>query len=741
MTDAAWFDSACTQSLAPGIQVVSVQSRPDDQGRDGRILIGDDGTVWVPASRYADWTGRSPASDSTTRSLHNESWLALTGIAHRLDACDARLQIAAELPGQHWQRDAESRLQVLPAIWAGTLNLGLTASANTETASRLATDAELGVSSPWGYARSRHLFLPEGTVRLDSQWRRDLTGRRETLLIGDQVSTDLQGNRLLSGGLSWGSDFSQHPELPTFPLPSIAGTSLLPSMAEIYVDNQLRQRVPLQAGDFLLSPELGSSGYGELSVVTRDRLGREVRISEPFYSSPQLLRPGLTDWNLLIGKQRLALGQDNDRYEEGFVRGRWRQGLSDRLTAGLQTDLLEQSQILQSDWLWSSVRLGLSNLQLGLSSDRDAGGGHMAGFSQSWRSQRSSWQAGFQTYSPEHLTLGRDAGAIARRITVNAARDWGHGMQTSIARIDETRRIGEDLTLNNLAIQKSWHSGWQLNLGATHVASQGWQKNLTAYRWISTRQSLSASLRQDSEHALGAELQWQWRPEEDWSLRAGLARSRDQQRTTLSALYDGQRGTGSVISEHSNLSRSLLASLDTTVNWSPGLLGWGRRLQDSWLIVDAGLPGIRVYQDNQAMGETQANGRLLVSRVRPYHPSEIRLEAADIPLSHQISHSEQQVRPPRGAGLVSFALPVSDWSQRWHVRLPDGGALPAGSHVSRDREASELPSGNDGLLWLPQGWVGARIRLQLPDGRQCIIESLPAPADNSATEVTCQFAP
>jgi outer membrane usher protein len=71
-----------------------------------------------------------------------------------------------------------------------------------------------------------------------------------------------------------------------------------------------------------------------------------------------------------------------------------------------------------------------------------------------------------------------------------------------------------------------------------------------------------------------------------------------------------------------------------------------RRLTQSFATVQVGdHAGVGVYADNQLVGVTDASGRAVVPRLRPFDRNAIRIDADDLPLDAQISGAEQIVRP------------------------------------------------------------------------------------------------
>src|SRR5262249_61742775 len=76
------------------------------------------------------------------------------------------------------------------------------------------------------------------------------------------------------------------------------------------------------------------SGAGAASVVLRDATGRPTALSVPFFASPRLLQPGLTDFSVEAGLPRLRYASESDTYFQDPVgSATLRAGIHDWLTA------------------------------------------------------------------------------------------------------------------------------------------------------------------------------------------------------------------------------------------------------------------------------------------------------------------------------------------------------------------------------------------------------------------------
>lgn len=734
----AWFDNSCTAPFPHGTQLVAIEREAAGEQITGRIQVDDAGQVWLSATDYLAWTGLS-ALPSTSKVIGTDRWYPLTAIPYQLDACSMRLQVAAELPRRHYRDIRAPDPAQMPAERGGYLNMDIFGFSSEHMGASVAGQTELGLSSAGGLWRTREVFLREGYRRLDSQVRWDFPSQMMALEAGDIINTGLSMSpNVRFGGLSWGTDFSQRPELPTYPLPSIQGNAALPSTAELYVDGQLRQSNRLSAGPYALDSQSGINGAGDLQVVVRDSLGRETRISQPFYSSPQLLRAGLSDYHLDIGYLREGFGTDNDHYRQGFASGRWRQGTQRLGTIGLRADILADSQSTQGEWSYSTPRWGLWQLGLGGSHSRSDGWGERISAGYEWLSRRGSIQAQASASSPAFIELGREAGAIASSMRIQTGWRVGPASSFTLGWSDEHRRDRDNLSIATASWQQTLSANRQAYVSLIQSPGLGLNSSIGLTQGLISNWSLSSQLSHRASDGYGVQLSLQWQPSESpWSARlAGEVRAHEQL-TQANWLYTGTRGQANVgIGERNGLS-SVQGSVATSLAWVPDNLFWSKRLQNGFVIVDAGAPDITVYRNHQAVGRTDQHGQLLVSDTWPYQGTEFSLGWEDIPLNAQLGSLEATLRPPRGIGHVRLASANAVTSQSWQARLDTGEWLPAGSILRNKDQTAELPSGLDGLLYLPSDWQGNSLEAILPDQRHCLITSLPA--IQAETELTCRL--
>ena len=135
-----------------------------------------------------------------------------------------------------------------------------------------------------------------------------------------------------------------------------------------------------------------------------------------------------------------------------------------------------------------------------------------------------------------------------------------------------------------------------------------------------------------------------------------------------------------------------------------------RRIGSSFAIVRVpGYPGVGIYQDNQPVGRTNAQGSALISRLRPYQVNMLRIEQSDLPMNAQVDALGLKVVPYFRSGLsLAFAVQRSRGAVL-NIVLDDGQAVPPGATALVNAQTDPFPVGIRGLLYVTGLEVANRI--------------------------------
>ena len=201
----------------------------------------------------------------------------------------------------------------------------------------------MSVFGPYGVGSAALLANPrsvDGTATTSCCSRGLTLGNipnRTTLLVGDAVSTPgWWGRALRFGGVQFGTNYALQPGFATYPLLAVSGLATVPGTADILVNNVRVAEQNVPSGPFTISNLPTMTGAGELNLVVRDAFGQQRVVTQPFYIAPQLLRPGLTEFSIGAGAERLDYGIKTLDYGGAYASGWARHGINEVLTGELR---------------------------------------------------------------------------------------------------------------------------------------------------------------------------------------------------------------------------------------------------------------------------------------------------------------------------------------------------------------------------------------------------------------------
>jgi outer membrane usher protein len=151
-----------------------------------------------------------------------------------------------------------------------------------------------------------------------------------------------------------------------------------------------------------------------------------------------------------------------------------------------------------------------------------------------------------------------------------------------------------------------------------------------------------------------------------------------------------------------------------------GEVHFTRQIPDSFGVVRVpGFSGVRVYEDNQLVGTTDASGDAFVPNLRSYQANNIQIEQADLPLDVDVSSTSMTAIPYLHSGLI-LTFPVNRLDNTSYLLVQANGAfVPAGSQAVY--EGKTYPVGFNGLVYVPTLTPAQTLKVSWPTGR-CVTD-------------------
>jgi outer membrane usher protein len=678
------------------VMKVSVNSQP--QGETLVVLRDASGALWLDAADFARLRLLTPSVNGITHAGRRYLPLAtVPGVSVELDESAQTVRVTAAptaFAATRVSAAATPKPSALGASPGAFLNYQL-------SAQRVAGENLTGAYAELGAFAARGVLLNSGVVRsfngqaqavrLDSSFTMDFPSRIERLTIGDAISDgSTWGSAVRFAGIGWGRNFSLRPDLITAPLLTASGTALVPSTVDVYVNNQKVSTSNLPPGPFIIDQLPVVTGAGQVSVVVRDALGREQQVTQPFYSSLQLLAPGLNQYEVDVGKVRRDYTSASAHYGETMGTGSFRHGFSDSLTLEGHAEFLDN----KAHAAGAAGAVALGHLAV-VNFTAAAGGGP--------GTSGSLYGIGFE----------RQGARISLAASTMVASDGYR--QISSAEVAALQFRRRDLAQVGLNLQRFGSLSAVIVRQTFSTLPTDQTSSLTYTRSITDRGALNLTATQSRQGTtvgrsffLGFTIALAQRRAAVITANGGSGAGAPDDELYATYIQNPPRGPGAGWrlggSTHGNYDGELreqwnvgdlelLAARNhgvsgTSAFWS-GAATWlggdfraARQVNGSFAMVDvAGIPDVPVYLDHQLIAHTDAQGHALLPDLLPYEANRVNIEPVELPLDTDIAARTLTVTPRYRSGVV-VKFPVERVrGGTFRLVTPDSTPVPAGAAV------------------------------------------------------------
>ncbi len=708
------------------------------------VLRAKDGGFFVAGEDLKRWRLRIP--DIAPLQHEGDSYYPATsipGATFQFDRVRQTLEITAGAEAFDKTVAKVGRSQQYPdAILpqpGGFLNYSLSASHSAGSTARSgAFDA--GFFSRYGALTSGFLSPTLGSdgasplIRLQSTYVIDYPQKLASLRLGDSINQGgTWGLPVLFGGIQYGTNFGTQPGFVRTPTAMTAGgLAALPSTVDVFVNNALVSRQSVPPGPFSITNIPIVSGTGEARLVVRDMLGREQIITQPFYGAASLLKQGLSDYSYEIGAQRENYGVSSSQYGKGLASLTYSKGLTDAFTGELHGELTGSTTAIGASGVYRVGRLGVVNATLA-GSHSSRGTGQLLAYGFERQGKAFSFSLHSQLADSKFSQIGLAPGQAPKRRQDVASFGFPLGRlgSVSLARVAQKTAHQPDTEVTTLGYTLQLGRFGQLGITALRAVSDTRSDTLFATLTIPLGETTSASI--TMQHQRGGE--------GGSSLTTNLQRSLP---VGPGYGYRVQYGGGDLLASLNLQNDVGTYEIDATHardgDGTPfrlsaaggiGLVGghpfFSRAITDSFGVVRvANYPNVRVLEDNQVVGRTDANGYAVLPRLRPYDKNIIGIDQNDLPMDALIGSLKYIAVPYYRSGVL-IDFPVKrERGGTLHVVLDDGSDLPSGALSQIVGKDEQFPVALRGEAYLTGFEAMNRIRFTWK-GQSCTID-VPYPA-------------
>ncbi len=604
-----------------------------------------------------------------------------------------------------------------------------------------------------------------GTVRLDTQWQRDFQDSMTTLTVGDTVTGGLTWTRPTRiGGIRLSRNFSLQPYRLTTPLAQFQDEAALPSTVDLYLNGLRQSTQQVLPGQFTLNGIPTLSGVGNAQMVITDINGQQRSVNMPLYGASQLLQKGLSDWSIELGSVRQNYGQRSFDYRSSpMLSASGRYGLSNRLTLESHIEADAHVRMLGAGGAWLlGAQGGVVNAALAASSHAGNTGatGQQASLGYQWSS--SLWNASFSSTRRNAAfrdVASMDGGIAPARGTdqafIGTNTSWGtfgagyvgqtyaDGTRARYANLSWSRQIGRDVNVNVNAMRDLEGKNGTSVYVSMSIALERFLSVTTSARHSPGQSSAVLGATQSPSSDIGG---WGWRAE------ASVGDSRYAQ-AQINHLGNYGQWTAGVMHQpglHGAAnSTTAYASTNGGVLWTEGHVYPMRTATDAFALVSTdGIANVPVRLENRLIGETNAQGYLLVDRLNAWQRNQLSIDTLNLSPDLHIAEVQQSAVPQsRGGVLARFAMrPVSNLQMS--LKDQRGTYLPAGGDIwlgtSDEPHRTSLVIGFDGLVFVEDAPANAQLEATTQNGTTSRVP-LPETSQGSGWqdlgELTCRDIP
>jgi len=578
------------------------------------------------------------------------------------------------------------------------------------------TDAQLAVWSEERYFDPTGVFSNTGIAylyrnqhryaRYDTSWSMSNPDTLNTTQIGDTISSSLAWSRSIRmGGFQWRSNFALRPDLVTFPVPAFAGSAVVPSSVDLYINSVRQYSGNVPSGPFIVNNVPGITGAGQATVITRDALGRTVATSVPLYVDTRLLASGLSSYSFEAGFLRRDYGLDSFDYDpRPAMSGSARYGVNDFLTVEGHG---EATGGLYNAGGGALVRLGMAgvvNGSLSGSVGRLAGAQVSLGYEliEPHFSIDAQTIRAFGNYGDLAARDGTPVPTATDRVTLALpfyssqtfsvsyiGFKFPQALPSQIGSVSYTVNFGNLASLNLSAYQDfKQHNSRGVFLSMSFGLGHNTSINATVGRQNGqSNYNVNATRPPDYDGGWG------------WGVQAGDTGSAPFRQAQVQ--YLGRDGEVTALAQ--NIAGRTSASLDVTgaIVLMDHSVQLSRRIDDGFALVSTdGVGGIPVLHENRVIGTTDSGGHLLLPDLNAYQHNQVSIDSMKLPADARIATTALDLVPQAQSGVLA-QFGVTRYSAASIIlQGPDGKVLPPGARVHHEESGEDTIVGYDGLTFI-----------------------------------------
>lgn len=678
----------------------------------------------------------------------------IVGLTYDFDEQQQTLTVSASFDALLPKVSSAARLpefQEPQKEFGAVLNYGLAADFNSSGSiselelSSLSSSLDGWIFSPYGTLGSTAFYRYDATtksddfIRQESYYEVNNTAKALTFTVGDFLSSSLSWSRpIRMGGIQIRRDFDLRSDIVTTQRLSFSGAAAVPSTVDVFIENNRLYTGTVGTGPFRIEDLPLNTGAGDAVVVIRDQNGDEQAQEVSFFAAQNLLKKGVADYSVELGWAREDFGRFSNEYgSDPIASASLRYGLSEKVTIEAHAELKSDLRLFGLGVAAVPFNLAEVSLAVGQSDYQGVSGAFVQGglrtmiYDAELNVSMLRSQSGFADLALATGVdyLGQDAisnaGSLLEfpteldvvSLSIPVTKDR---RKMGLSLVRSVRKNSEDFIATGAFSTLIPGTATTFGMSATHSFTTGESSaaltlsvplgnRRSAYagfgRARNGKYSASAALSRPIGEAVG-----------DYGYHVQLENNEGAEIGSVQGNYRGKFGKLDAEVIRSDRHASLRARFDGAIAAVGGSAAFGNQINDSFAIVDAGVPNIPIYNQNRPVTRTNEKGRALVYGLSSYRKNRISVNLAEIPEDYTLNATAMDVTPARRSGNLVDFLGSSEPSAVVILRDANGVIVPIGSVAYLNGRKEPFYVGYDGITWLEGVQSSNTLRVKTPTG-------------------------
>lgn len=648
--------------------------------------------------------------------LASEQLIELTAKASLLNGREQVLGYETEKPARIQPEQMKPGILLNYDLYAQHNQDNLTLSAWNELRLWGLSDASVfSISANHVYSENNANNEFQSTV-LDTYWQKDFQDKSLSLRIGDAQSRALDWTRSTRiSGLKLSRNFDLQPYQVTSPLESFKGSVLVPSSVDLLINGIKQSTNQVEPGQFNIQTVPSITGTGDAQLIITDLNGQQRVVNVSLFGTAQLLRQGLSDWDLNLGVNKLDYAEKSFSYDEGFVaNGSYRYGLTQDTTVETHTEFASDLELAGIGLIHRLPKtFGLLNGSYSYSHlNQEVGQQYALGY---------QWSNRYFNFSLNHQQASDEFGDIASTqgySYIQQSDQAFFGVNTSYGQFGSSyARQKYDQTESEFLI-----FNWSYVFPSRQYLSFSMSRDLgnkddSFYLSLNIpldrQTNASAYVQHDSDRtqyamnarrtAMQDQADWGWQLDANYTDQQNYMTQGQLQRQNNYGEWNVGLQNAKMNGE--SYTTSMATARGSSVMMDYDLFAMRQSLGSFAVVSTDGMQNVPVQLENRDVGKTNKKGLLLIKDLNAYQHNNISIDALGLPIDYKIETTKIDAVPHNGSGVyIKFPL-YRIKTVQFNAFNSLGSIFPMGSRVWNQDQAPNIESkeltivARDGLVY------------------------------------------